>query len=67
MLFDVTGRPGVRFRSDVAARLRDAEGFSGATGFTRFQPNGDCDKELRILEVRGNKFIELKVGGGRVF
>jgi ABC-type branched-subunit amino acid transport system substrate-binding protein len=60
ILFDVVGRPGVRFRSDVAAKLHAAEGFPGATGFTRFQPNGDCDKDLRILEVRGRKFVELK-------
>lgn len=60
ILFDVVGRPGVWFRSDVAARLHAAEGFPGATGFTRFLPNGDCDKDLRILEVRGRKFVELK-------
>jgi ABC-type branched-subunit amino acid transport system substrate-binding protein/predicted negative regulator of RcsB-dependent stress response len=60
MLFDVLSRPGVRFRGDVAAELRTAEGFPGATGFTRFLPNGDCDKELRILEVRGKRFVELK-------
>jgi ABC-type branched-subunit amino acid transport system substrate-binding protein/predicted negative regulator of RcsB-dependent stress response len=60
VLFDVASRPGVRFRSDVAAVLRASEGFPGATGFTRFLSNGDCDKELRILEVRGKKFVELK-------
>jgi branched-chain amino acid transport system substrate-binding protein len=60
MLFDVVSRPGVRFRSDVAAALHASEGFPGAAGFTRFLPNGDCDKELRILEVRGKRFVELK-------
>jgi branched-chain amino acid transport system substrate-binding protein len=60
VLFDVVGRPGVRFRSDVAAGLHSAEGFPGATGFTRFLPNGDCDKELRILEIRGKKFVERR-------
>jgi len=60
MLFDVVSRPGVRFRSDVAAALHASEGFPGVAGFTRFLPNGDCDKELRILEVRGKRFVELK-------
>ncbi len=60
VLFEVVSRPGVRFRSDAAAVLHAAEGFPGATGFTRFLPNGDCDKELRMLEVRGKKFVERK-------
>lgn len=60
ILSDVVSRPGVRFRSDVAAALHASEGFSGATGYTRFLPNGDCDKELRILEVRGKRFVELR-------
>lgn len=60
VLFDVVSRPGVQFRSDVAAALHASEGFPGAAGFTRFLPNGDCDKELRILEVRGKRFVELK-------
>jgi ABC-type branched-subunit amino acid transport system substrate-binding protein len=60
ILSDVVSRPGVRFRSDVAAVLHASDGFPGATGFTRFLPNGDCHKELRILEVRGQRFVELR-------
>jgi ABC-type branched-subunit amino acid transport system substrate-binding protein len=60
VLFETVSQPGVRFRSDVAAVLHAAEGFPGATGFTRFLPNGECDKELRILEVKGKQFIERK-------
>jgi ABC-type branched-subunit amino acid transport system substrate-binding protein len=59
ILFDAVSRSGVRFRSDVAAVLHGSEGFSGATGFTRFLPNGDCDKDLLILEVRGKKFVAI--------
>ena len=46
------------FRRQASA-LRTSDGFPGATGRTRFLPNGDCDKELHILEVRGKKFVEL--------
>jgi branched-chain amino acid transport system substrate-binding protein len=60
LLCDVASRPGVRFRSDVAAALHGSEGFSGATGFTRFLPSGECEKELRLLEIRGKKFVELQ-------
>ena len=60
MFFDVFARPDVRTRRDVAAALRRADGFPGATGQTRFDAAGDCDKELHILTVRGKKFVELK-------
>jgi branched-chain amino acid transport system substrate-binding protein len=60
MLFDVFARPEVRSRQDVAAALRRADGFPGATGQTRFDADGDCDKELHILTVRGKKFVELQ-------
>jgi ABC-type branched-subunit amino acid transport system substrate-binding protein len=60
ILFDVVGRPGVRLRSDVAAALRSAAEFPGTTGLTRFDTNGEPDKALHILEVRGKKFVELE-------
>jgi ABC-type branched-subunit amino acid transport system substrate-binding protein len=60
MLFEVSARPEVRSRRDVAAALRRADGFPGATGQTRFDADGDCDKDLHILTVRGKKFVELK-------
>jgi ABC-type branched-subunit amino acid transport system substrate-binding protein len=60
MFFDVFARPDVRTRRDVAAALRRADGFPGATGRTRFDAAGDCDKELHILTVRGKKFVELQ-------
>jgi ABC-type branched-subunit amino acid transport system substrate-binding protein len=60
ILMDVVARAGVRFRSDVALSLRSPEGFLGATGLTHFAENGDADKVLHILEVRGKKFVELE-------
>lgn len=53
-------RPEVRTRRDVAAALHAGAGFPGATGRTRFDANGDCDKELHILMVKGKKFVELE-------
>jgi ABC-type branched-subunit amino acid transport system substrate-binding protein len=60
MIFEVLARPEVHSRRDVAAALRRADGFPGATGQTRFDAAGDCDKELHILTVKGKKFVELK-------
>jgi ABC-type branched-subunit amino acid transport system substrate-binding protein len=59
ILFEVLSRTGVRLRSDVAAALRNPAGFSGTTGLTRFDSNGDSDKVLHILEVRGKRFVGL--------
>jgi ABC-type branched-subunit amino acid transport system substrate-binding protein len=60
ILFDVVGRPGVRLRSDVAAALKSPAEFPGTTGLTRFDPSGEPDKALHILEVRGKRFVELE-------
>jgi len=60
ILMDVVNRPGMRFRSDVALALQSPDGFLGATGLTHFEKNGDAEKVLHILEVRGKKFVELE-------
>jgi ABC-type branched-subunit amino acid transport system substrate-binding protein len=60
ILFQTVSRPDVRYRGDIAAALTSSQGFSGATGFTRFEKNGDADKTLHVLQVRGKKFIEVE-------
>ena len=57
MLFQVVSRPQVRSGNDITAALHASEGFPGVTGFTRFEHNGDAEKKLHILQVRGKKFI----------
>ena len=59
MVLEAVGRPEVRLRGDVAAFLRRPEGFAGVTGLTRFDASGEVDKSLRILQVRGKRFVEL--------
>jgi ABC-type branched-subunit amino acid transport system substrate-binding protein len=59
MVLEAAGRPEVRLRGDVAAFLRRPEGFAGVTGLTRFSRSGEVEKTLRILQVRGKRFIEL--------
>ncbi len=59
MVLEAVGRPEVRLRGDIAAFLRRPEGFSGVTGFTRFDESGEVQKTLRMLQVRGRRFIEL--------
>ncbi len=59
MVLEAVGRPEVRLRGDIAAHLRRPEGFSGVTGFSRFDDTGEVQKTLRILQVRGRRFIEF--------
>lgn len=60
ILFQVAGRPGVRFRGDVAAALRFSDGFEGVSGLTRFDGSGDSVKRLHILQIKGKQFVELE-------
>ncbi len=60
ILLDTMRRPEVRFRGDIAAFLKASDGFPGVTGFSRFEPTGDVEKTLHILQVRGKKFIQLE-------
>jgi ABC-type branched-subunit amino acid transport system substrate-binding protein len=59
MVLEAAGRPEVRLRGDVAAFLRRPEGFAGVTGLTRFDGSGEVEKTLRILQVRGKRFVEI--------
>ena len=60
MVLEAVSRPEVRLRGDVASFLRRPEGFAGVTGLTRFDSSGEVEKTLRILQVRGKRFIELE-------
>ncbi|MBU4413949.1 MAG: penicillin-binding protein activator, partial [Proteobacteria bacterium] len=60
MLFQIVSRPDVRFRSAVKNELMKLSNFQGVTGLTSFDNNGELRKDLYLLKIKGNKFIELK-------
>jgi ABC-type branched-subunit amino acid transport system substrate-binding protein len=60
ILFHVVSRPHVRFRSDVRDELLNLENFPGVTGLTRFDENGEVQKKMHLLRIKGKGFIELK-------
>lgn len=60
MLFELTGRPDILSRTALAGALRELKDFPGVTGLTSFEPNGEVHKQLYLLGIRGNRFIELK-------
>lgn len=60
MLFQMVSRPDIRFRSVLKNELKRLAGFQGVTGLTSFNNNGDAIKNLYLLQIRGQRFVELE-------
>ena len=59
IMFNVVGREQIRYRSEIRDELLNLENFPGVTGLTSFDDNGDAQKTLYLLRVKGKKFVEL--------
>jgi branched-chain amino acid transport system substrate-binding protein len=57
--FQTAAHPEVRSRKDLKDRLKQTSNYEGTTGLTSFNANGDVQKELYLLQIKGRKFIEL--------
>lgn len=60
ILFQMVSRPDIRFRSVLKNELKRLEGFQGVTGLTSFDNDGDAIKNLYLLQIRGQRFVELE-------
>jgi ABC-type branched-subunit amino acid transport system substrate-binding protein len=60
ILFNVVSREQIRYRSEIRDELLNLDNFPGVTGLTRFDENGDAQKKLYLLRVKGRKFVELE-------
>lgn len=60
ILFQMVSRPDIRFRSVLKNELKRLTGFHGVTGITSFDSNGDAIKNLYLLQIRGQRFVELE-------
>ncbi len=60
ILFEVMGRPEVRYRITIKDALLNLEPFDGTTGLTSFDATGDVNKELYMMRVKGRRFVALK-------
>jgi ABC-type branched-subunit amino acid transport system substrate-binding protein len=60
ILFQMVSRPDIRFRSVLKNELKRITGFQGVTGLTSFDENGDAVKHLYLLQIRGQRFVELE-------
>ena len=57
--FQAASDPVVHSRKDIKDRLKEIHYYDGATGVTSFKSNGDAKKNLYVLQINGNDFIEL--------
>jgi len=60
ILFKILRRPDVRSRNAIKNQLMHLKDFQGVTGLTSFNDKGDVKKELSLLRIKGDKFIELE-------
>jgi ABC-type branched-subunit amino acid transport system substrate-binding protein len=60
MVFSVLNQPDLRFKSELKNELLNLAGFSGVTGPTHFDENGEAQKQLYLLRVKGRRFVELE-------
>jgi hypothetical protein len=59
ILFNVVSREQIQYRSEIRDELLNLDAFPGVTGLTGFDENGDAQKKLYLLRVKGKKFVEL--------
>jgi ABC-type branched-subunit amino acid transport system substrate-binding protein len=60
LLLQIVSKPHIRFRSELRSELYDLVDFQGVTGLTRFDENGDAQKKLHLLTIKGRSFVELE-------
>ena len=60
IVFGVLNQPDLRFKSELKNGLLKMPVFSGVTGPTYFDENGDAQKQLYLLRIKGRKFVELE-------
>ncbi len=59
ILFQVMKQPEMLYRSAVRDALLEVKAYPGLTGITSFRSDGDVDKKIRLLEIKGDQFVEL--------
>jgi len=60
ILFQILSRPDIRSRNAIKNALMHLKDFQGVTGLTSFNDKGDVKKELSLLRIKGDKFVELE-------
>jgi hypothetical protein len=59
-LLNIINNPHVQYRSELRAELLNLIEFQGVTGLTRFNEDGDAQKKLHLLTLKGRRFVEVE-------
>ncbi len=59
ILFGIVTNPDIVSRSSIKQALLSLTDFPGVTGSTSFDENGEAQKRLTMLQIDGNRFVEL--------
>lgn len=59
ILFQILRKPDVRSRNAIKNALLHLKDFQGVTGLTSFNDTGDVKKQLSLLRIKDDKFVEL--------
>jgi ABC-type branched-subunit amino acid transport system substrate-binding protein len=60
MLFQLIGRDDIRSRSELQNKIKNLRDFEGVTGLTSFDNKGNVRKQLHLLKIESDKFVELE-------
>jgi branched-chain amino acid transport system substrate-binding protein len=60
MLFQLISRGEIQSRIELKDEIMNFANFQGVTGITSFDNTGNVHKELYLLKINGDKFVELK-------
>ena len=59
ILFHIISRPNLIYRSSIKYGLMNLNAFQGVTGSTSFDDTGEVHKQLFILQLKQNRFVEV--------
>ena len=59
MIFGIVNNPDIVTRSSIKRSLISLTDFPGVTGSTSFDETGEVQKQLTMLQIDGNRFVEL--------
>jgi ABC-type branched-subunit amino acid transport system substrate-binding protein len=60
MLFHLLNQPEVRSRPALRTALSSVRQFPGITGLSSFDETGDVDKQIYLLKIKGDQFVQIR-------
>ena len=60
ILFNLVSRNDIQSRSEIKNGIMNLQDFQGVTGTTSFDNTGNAHKKLYLLQIQGDKFIEME-------